>query len=72
MYKASKFRIRPLEEIEGIIERGAEALPFIRRIFLADGDALVLPTDTLIAIMENATKNSRSSPVSAPMPRRPT
>lgn len=34
MYKASKFRIRPLEEIEGIIERGAEALPFIRRIFL--------------------------------------
>ena len=52
MYKASKFRIRPLEEIEGIIERGAEALPFIRRIFLADGDALVLPTDTLIAIME--------------------
>lgn len=52
MYKASKFRIRPLEEIEGIIERGAEALPFIRRIFLADGDAMVLPTDTLITIME--------------------
>ena len=52
MYKASKFRIRPLEEIEGIIERGAEALPFIRRIFLADGDALVLPTDTLVAIMK--------------------
>ena len=45
MYKASKFRIRPMEEIEGIIERGAYAMPFIRRIFLADGDALVLPTD---------------------------
>ena len=39
MYKASKFRIRPMEEIEGIIERGAYAMPFIRRIFLADGDA---------------------------------
>lgn len=51
MYKASKFRIRPLEEIYGIIDRGALALPFIRRIFLADGDALVLPTDKLIAIM---------------------
>ena len=52
MYKASKFRIRPMEEIEGIIERGAYAMPFIRRIFLADGDALVLPTDKLIAIMK--------------------
>lgn len=27
MYKASKFRIRPMEEIEGIIERGAYAMP---------------------------------------------
>ena len=52
MYKASKFRIRPMEEIEGIIERGAYAMPFIRRIFLADGDALVLPTDKLVAIMQ--------------------
>lgn len=52
MYKASKFRIRPMEEIEGIIERGAYAMPFIRRIFLADGDALVLPTDKLITIMK--------------------
>lgn len=52
MYKASKFRIRPMEEIEGIIERGAHAMPFIRRIFLADGDALVLPTDKLVAIMQ--------------------
>ena len=52
MYKASKFRIRPMEEIEGIIERGAYAMPFIRRIFLADGNALVLPTDKLVAIMQ--------------------
>lgn len=52
MYKASKFRIRPMEEIEGIIERGAYAMPFIHRIFLADGDALVLPTDKLVAIMQ--------------------
>ena len=49
MYKASKFRIRPMEEIEGII---AYAMPFIHRIFLADGDALVLPTDKLVAIMQ--------------------
>lgn len=56
MYKASKFRIRPMEEIEGIIERGAYAMPFIRRIFLADGDALVLPTDKLVAIMQKCYK----------------
>lgn len=52
MYKDSKFRMRSLDEIDGIIERGALAMPFIRRIFLADGDALVLPTDHLIHIME--------------------
>lgn len=52
MYKDSKFRMRSLDEIDGIIDRGALAMPFIRRIFLADGDALVLPTDHLIHIME--------------------
>ncbi|MCH4166351.1 MAG: radical SAM protein [Megasphaera sp.] len=52
MYKDSKFRMRSLEEIDGIIDRGALAMPFIRRLFLADGDALVLPTDHLIHIME--------------------
>ncbi|ERT59182.1 radical SAM protein [Megasphaera vaginalis (ex Srinivasan et al. 2021)] len=52
MYKNSAFRIRPLEEIDGIIERGAAALPFIRRVFLADGDALVLPTKSLLHILE--------------------
>ncbi len=51
MYKGSRYRVRPLEEIDGIIERGAAAYPFIRRIFLADGDALVLPTDDLIHIL---------------------
>lgn len=52
MYKLSRFRIRPLEEIDGIIERGAAAMPFIRRIFLADGDALVLPTESLLHILK--------------------
>lgn len=51
MYKTSHYRVRSLEEIDGIIERGAAAYPFIRRIFLADGDALVLPTDDLIHIL---------------------
>lgn len=52
MYKESAYRIRSLEEIDGIIERGALAMPFIRRIFLADGDALVLPTENLLHILK--------------------
>lgn len=52
MYKASKFRIRSQEEIFAIIDRASAAYPSIRRIFLADGDALVLPTEKLLAILE--------------------
>lgn len=52
MYKDSRFRIRPLEEIEGIINRAATAMPYTRRIFLADGDALVLPTESLLQILD--------------------
>ncbi len=52
MYKDSKYRVRPLDEIDGIIERAAQAYPFVRRVFLADGDAMVLPTDALIHILK--------------------
>jgi radical SAM superfamily enzyme YgiQ (UPF0313 family) len=52
MYKDSKFRIRPLDEIDGIIDRAAAAYPFIRRVFLADGDALLVPTDKLLHIIQ--------------------
>lgn len=51
MYKDSAYRIRPLDEIDLIIERAARAYPFVRRVFLADGDALVLPTDDLLYIL---------------------
>jgi radical SAM superfamily enzyme YgiQ (UPF0313 family) len=52
MYKNSRFRIRTMQEIDGIITRGAAASPFIRRLFLADGDALILPTDQLLQIIK--------------------
>jgi radical SAM superfamily enzyme YgiQ (UPF0313 family) len=52
MYKNSKFRIRSLEEIAGIISRGAALYPAVRRLFLADGDALVLPTEQLLYIIK--------------------
>jgi radical SAM superfamily enzyme YgiQ (UPF0313 family) len=51
MYRDVKFRVRPLEEISAIITRAAAYYTDTRRVFLADGDALVLPTDKLLEIM---------------------
>lgn len=51
MYRNVNFRIRSLPEIEGLINKAASYYPAVRRIFLADGNALVLPTSQLLAIM---------------------
>ncbi len=53
MYKESRFRIRPLEEIDDIIDSAAAAYPFTRRVFLADGDALIVRTDQLLHIIKH-------------------
>jgi hypothetical protein len=52
MYKTKTFRERPLPDVFADIEASARLWPDASRIFLADGDALVLPTDTLIAILD--------------------
>jgi radical SAM superfamily enzyme YgiQ (UPF0313 family) len=55
MYSAKKFRIRKLEEVFNEIEimaREAENIEEYRRVFLADGDALAMPTRRLIEICE--------------------
>lgn len=52
MYRGVNFRARPLSEIEPIIRQTARRYPHLRRVFLADGDALVLSTDRLLAIIE--------------------
>ncbi|MGI6116998.1 MAG: radical SAM protein [Bilifractor sp.] len=52
MYKDKKFRIRTMEEISAdILEVHRNYGDCFRRIFLADGDALVLPTDSLLEIL---------------------
>jgi len=51
MYKTKKFRIRPLEEVLNDLKECAITEPHTQRIFLADGDALVIPTEQLLKIL---------------------
>ena len=54
MYTQSqkKFRAKPEEAVLGEIEWARNNLAGFRRIFLADGDALVLPTRRLLVILD--------------------
>jgi len=47
-----KFRIRPMDEIKSIIDTAAEAALIKDRVFIADGNALVLTKNKLIEIMD--------------------
>lgn len=51
MYKGKKFRIRNMEEIYRDLEEEKEIYGHVDRIFLADGDALVLPMKNLRDIL---------------------
>lgn len=52
MYRTVQFRTRSMDEIMAQINKAEQYKEFIRRIFLADGNALVLATDTLLTILE--------------------
>lgn len=47
-----KFRARKDEDIQADIARAAQALPAVKRVFLADGDAMILPTRRLKQILQ--------------------
>lgn len=53
MYKDKKFRVRPLEEVAEDLEMARKYYSHIkvRRIFLADGDALIVKTEDLLYIL---------------------
>lgn len=53
MYKTKQFRARPWEEIRSEIDRLAPHFQGVERIFLADGDALVLSTRRLTEILDH-------------------
>jgi radical SAM superfamily enzyme YgiQ (UPF0313 family) len=50
-YQGKQFRPRPAAELQREIEWAGRNLPHTRRVFLADGDALALGTDRLLAIL---------------------
>lgn len=52
MYRTKKYSERPWEEIKMEIDITSKAYPATKRIFLADGDAINLPTDRLVQILE--------------------
>lgn len=52
MYRTKKYSERPWEEIKMEIDITSTAYPATKRIFLADGDAINLPTERLVQILE--------------------
>ncbi len=52
MYRTKEYVERPLEEIKSEIDMVAKFYPDTRRIFLADGDALNLPTGRMVEILQ--------------------
>ncbi|SFL99295.1 radical SAM protein [Pelosinus propionicus] len=52
MYRSVNFRTRTMDEIMEQINHAKQYKDFIRRIFLADGNALVLSTDILLEILK--------------------
>ncbi len=51
MYRSKQFVERPLADVFADIRRAAADWPDAHRVFLADGDALALPTEHLLAIL---------------------
>lgn len=54
MYKAKRFQIRKTEDVLRDLEEVGNTYPGVRRIFLADGDALAADTEDLLRILSSA------------------
>jgi radical SAM superfamily enzyme YgiQ (UPF0313 family) len=52
MYRTKEYSERPWDEIKAEIDMAARYYPQTTRIFLADGDALNLPTEKMIQILK--------------------
>lgn len=56
MYKDKQFRVRKLEEVIEDLQMASQYYPkhFIKRLFLADGDALIVKTEDLLYVINKA------------------
>lgn len=52
MYRDKSFRVRPLAELKEEVTWAAENLGEVRKVFLADGDALVAKASFLVELLE--------------------
>lgn len=52
MYRDKRYLARPLDAVGRDIDAAARDWPEVRRVFLADGDALALPTGHLLALLQ--------------------
>ena len=52
MYKDKKFSINPIEQVLGDLAEARSYSRHIEKTFLADGDALVLPMDYLLTVLD--------------------
>lgn len=52
MYKTKAYRAKPLDDVCADIDDAAQDWPDAHRVFLADGDALVLESEHLLAILQ--------------------
>jgi radical SAM superfamily enzyme YgiQ (UPF0313 family) len=51
MYRSKQYTERPLKSVLDEIHQAAREFPDAHRVFLADGDALALPTGYLLSIL---------------------
>jgi radical SAM superfamily enzyme YgiQ (UPF0313 family) len=51
MYRLKRYRVRPVDELLAEVREVAPLVSGVRRVFLADGDALSAPTEVLEAVL---------------------
>lgn len=60
-YKQKRFRIKTSEEIEADIREAGATLRGVERVFLCDGDALIIPQRRLLEILRSIRENIRGA-----------
>ena len=51
-FKEKKFRLRSFDEVKEDVEEAKQYARYIKKVFIADGDALIIPQKRLIPIIE--------------------